>query len=76
MKRTTIFIDDQTLTRLQKAAARQGMSSAAMIREALALYLAAPSDISALPSIAGQFSSESSDTASNVDNLLWKNPHE
>ncbi|MEP6831842.1 MAG: CopG family transcriptional regulator [Gemmatimonas sp.] len=76
MKRTTIFLDDPTLKRLQQAAARQGVSSAAMIREALALYLAAPRAPSPVPSIAGQFSSGTSDTASNVDGLLWKNPHE
>jgi len=75
MKRTTIFLDDQTLKRLQQAAARQGVSSASMIREALAQYLAAPQAQSPVPSIIGQFTSEFSDTASNVDSLLWQNPH-
>ena len=76
MKRTSIFLDDQTLKRLQLAAARQGVSSASMIREAVAVYLAAPPAPSPVPSILGQFSSGQTDTASKVDELLWSNPHE
>lgn len=76
MKRTTVFIDDGTLKRLQQAAARKGVSSAAMIREALAVYLATPATPTPAPSVLGQFASGKSDTASNVDEMLWSNPHE
>jgi predicted transcriptional regulator len=75
MKRTTFFLDEQLLLRLQKAAQRSGVSSAALVREALALYLDAPRSASAVPSVAGLFASGSTDTSERVDDLLWRNPH-
>jgi hypothetical protein len=75
MKRTTVFLDEQTLARLRRAAQRQGVSSATLVREALNRYLAAPPGTAKLPSIAGKFSSSTADTAERVDALLWRDPH-
>lgn len=75
MKRTTIFLDEQTLIRLKRAAQRQGVASAALVREAIHRYLDAPPDTIGLPSIAGQFASGASDTADRTDDLLWRDPH-
>ena len=75
MKRTTVFFDDQMMLQLQRAAQRTGVSTASLVREAVAMYLAAPGATSPLPSIAGQFASGTSDTSEQVDTLLWKDPH-
>ena len=75
MKRTTIFLPEQTLKQLQRVAQRKHVSTAALVREAVTSYLSAPAAASALPSIAGQFASGTSDTSEHVDDLLWKNPH-
>lgn len=75
MKRTTVFFDDQMMLQLQRAAQRTGVSTASLVREAVAMYLAAPGATSPLPSIAGQFASGRSDTSEQVDTLLWKDPH-
>ncbi len=75
MKRTTIFLDEATLLRLQKAAQRTGVSAAALVREAVALYLDTPQTPTPLPPIAGQFASGKADTSERVDDLLWPDPH-
>jgi Ribbon-helix-helix protein, copG family len=75
MKRTTVFLDEATLVRLQRMAQRSGVSSAALVREAVALYLDAPVAPSPLPPIAGQFTSATADTSERVDELLWRDPH-
>ena len=75
MHRTTIFIEESTLRGLQRLARRRGMSSAALVREALARYLAEPEPRPGLPSVTGKFSSGASDHSERVDELLWRNPH-
>jgi metal-responsive CopG/Arc/MetJ family transcriptional regulator len=75
MKRTTVFLDEETLLRLQKTAQRTGVSSASLVREAIAMYLDTPKTGAAMPSIAGKFSSGTSDTSEHVDDLLWSKPH-
>jgi hypothetical protein len=75
MKRTTVFFDDQMMLRLQRAAQRTGVSTASLVREAVARYLADPGAPTSLPSITGQFASGTSDTSEQVDTLLWKGPH-
>ncbi len=75
MKRTTVFLDEETLQRLQKVAQRTGVSSAALVREAIALYLDTPKASSAMPSITGLFSSGRTDTSERADELLWSDPH-
>lgn len=75
MKRTTIFLDDQLLRRLQRAARTKGVSFAAVVREAMSRYLADPAGGTSLPSVAGRFASGGGDTSSRVDDLLWRDPH-
>lgn len=76
MKRTTMFIDEALLRRLQRLAQRQGVSYATLVREALAQYLDSPRVSGELPSIAGRFSSGDTDTSVRVDELLWRHPHQ
>ncbi|MEO8620190.1 MAG: CopG family transcriptional regulator [bacterium] len=76
MKRTTMFIDEVLLRRLQRLAQRQGVSYATLVREALVQYLADPRVAGELPSIAGKFSSGETDTSERVDELLWRDPHQ
>lgn len=75
MKRTTMFLDERVLQRLQGLAHRRGVSYATLVREALALYLAQPAGAVPLPSVAGRFSSGTTDTSERVDELLWRDPH-
>jgi metal-responsive CopG/Arc/MetJ family transcriptional regulator len=75
MKRTTIFLPEQTLRELQRAAQRKHVSTATLVREAVTTYLSAPATGSDLPSITGQFASGARDTSERADELLWKDPH-
>ncbi len=75
MKRTTIFLDEQLIRRLRRAAQQKGVSGATLVREALARYLADPGLRGGVPSIAGKFASGMSDTSQRVDELLWRDPH-
>ena len=75
MKRTSIFLDEKTLRRLQKLADRRGTSFAMLVREALAEYVVRPPGRAAVPSVAGRFASGASDTSERVDELLWTDPH-
>jgi hypothetical protein len=76
MKRTSLFLDEGLLRGLRQAARRRGTSVAALVREAVALYLAAPGPSSgALPSVAGRFASGLPDTAERSEDLLWRDPH-
>lgn len=75
MKRTSLFLDTKILNALKRAAQRQQVSVASLVREALARYLAEPVSGARLPSVAGRFSSEMSDTAERAEELLWRDPH-
>ena len=76
MKRTTIFLDEPLLRRAQAYARQHGVSFATVIREAVSGYLAGGTTTAGrLPSVTGQFDSGSADTASRVDELLWRDPH-
>ena len=75
MKRTTVFLDDQLLRRLRRAAHKKGVSAATLVREALSQYLAQAATGGGVPSIAGRFASGTGDTSSRVDELLWRDPH-
>ena len=72
MKRTTIFIPESLERDLQLYAARQGKSTAAVVREALAEYVAKRRVPGALPSFAGAYTSGHSDTAERHEELLFK----
>lgn len=78
MKRTTIFLPEQTLRQLQRRAQRKQVSTATLVREAVTRYLDAPdtpTTAARLPSIAGKFASGTSDTSDHADELLWHDPH-
>jgi metal-responsive CopG/Arc/MetJ family transcriptional regulator len=75
MKRTSLFLDDKLLKALRRAAAREGVSVASIVREAVSRYLAEPEKPGAIPSIAGRFGSGKHDTANDTDRFLWRDPH-
>jgi hypothetical protein len=75
MKRTSLFFDDQLLKTLRRKAAREGLSVASIVREAVSRYLAEPESQATLPSIAGRFASGMRDTANDTDKFLWRDPH-
>ena len=78
MKRTSLFLDDKIVAQMQRLAKRRGVSFATVVREAMATYVARPSPdgiSETLPSITGRFASAHGDTASRVDELLWRDPH-
>ena len=75
MKRTTIFVPEALERDLQLYARRKGKPAAAIVREALAAYIAhtpAP-----LPSFAAAFDSGFTDTAARHEEILFRNltPH-
>jgi len=76
MHRTTIFIEPELLRQARRRAREEGKSFAAVVREALAAYVAgAPRSGTRLPSVAGRFASGKRDTSERVDELLWTEPH-
>ena len=75
MKRTILFLDTKILNALKRAAQRQQVSVASLVREALVRYLAKPAAGARLPSVAGRFCSGMADTAERTDELLWHDPH-
>jgi hypothetical protein len=78
MQRTTVFLDKNLLRRARQFAQREGKSFAAVVREALAAYIAGPRREASpsVPAIAGRFASGRSDVSERTDELLWKEPHE
>ncbi len=76
MERTTVFLDRAVLRRARQLARKEGKSFAAVVREALAVYVAnRTGSARALPSVVGQFASGNRTTSENVDELLWQEPH-
>lgn len=75
MKRTSLFLDDNLLKKLKRVAARDGVSIASLVREAVSRYLAEPQGRGSVPSIAGRFASGFRDTGGNPDEFLWRDPH-
>ena len=76
MKRTTIFVPEALERDLQLYARREGKPTAAIVREALAAYMAAR-PAAGLPSFAGAFDSGRTDAARRHDELIFRNlaPH-
>jgi len=68
MKRTTIFVPEGLERDLQLYARRAGKSAAAVVREAVAAYLARRGPEKRLPSFAGAFASGRADTAERNEN--------
>jgi plasmid stability protein len=72
MKRTTVFLSEALERELQLHAAREGRSTASVVREALSEYVAQRRVAGKLPSFAGAFSSGRSDTAERHEELLFR----
>jgi hypothetical protein len=77
VKRTTIFVPEALERDLQLYARRAGKPTAAVVREALASYIAQKSFPDRLPSFAAAFDSGRPDTAERHEDLLFKHvsPH-
>jgi Ribbon-helix-helix protein, copG family len=75
MKRTSLFLDAKILDSLKRAARREQVSVASLVREAITWYLAEPAAAARLPSVTGRFTSGMGDTAERADELLWRDPH-
>ena len=77
MKRTTIFVPEALERDLQLCARREGKPTAAVVREALAAYVAQKRPATEMPSFAAAFDSGFTDTAERHEAILFKNlaPH-
>ena len=77
MKRTTIFVPEALERDLQLYAQRTGKPAAAVVREAIAAYIARTQPSAELPSFTGAFDSGRSDTAERHEDILFKKlaPH-
>ena len=75
MKRTTVFLDEPLLRRARQLAQSEGKSFAALVREAVAAYVAGDRAAPGVPGIAGTFASGAADISERVDDLLWSDPH-
>jgi Ribbon-helix-helix protein, copG family len=71
MKRTTIFVPEALERDLQLLAGREGRPTAALVREALAEYIAHRQPARTLPSFVGAFASGRSDIAERHEELLF-----
>lgn len=73
MRRTTIFLEERLFKRAKQTARAEGRSFAALVREALAQYVAARRGPGArLPSITGAYDSGLADTAERAEELLGR----
>jgi predicted transcriptional regulator len=77
MKRTTIFVPEALERDLQLYARREGKATAAVVRDALAAYMAEKGRAAELPSFAAAFDSGFTDTAERHEEVLFKgvSPH-
>jgi predicted transcriptional regulator len=78
MKRTTVFIPETLERELQLCARQEGRPTAALVREALADYVARHRPTAELPSFVGSFASGRSDTAERHEDLIFRTltPHD
>jgi predicted DNA-binding protein len=72
MKRTTIFLDEALERDLQALARRRKRPMAALVREALAVYVVAAEPAAPALSFVGAGSSRRSDIAERHEELLWR----
>jgi hypothetical protein len=77
MKRTTIFVPEGLERDLQLYARRVGKPTAAVVREALAAYVAQKRPATEMPSFAAAFDSGFTDTAERHEEILFTHlaPH-
>jgi hypothetical protein len=71
MKRTTIFVPESLERELQLYAKRTGKPAAAVVREAIAQYIADDRARAKLPSFTGAFDGPFTDTAERHEELLF-----
>ena len=77
VKRTTVFLDELLIRRAMQKARSEKRSFAALVREAVAEYVAGrPTGKRPLPSFTGMYDSGHTDTSERVDELLWTDPHD
>lgn len=72
MKRTTIFVEEETLSALREFAQRGKFSTAKVIRKALDGFVAERRRNRKLPSFLGIGKSGRTDIAERCEELLWK----
>ena len=76
MRRTTVFLEEDLLRRAMQKARSEGRSFAALVREAVAAYVAArPQGQRPLPSFTGIANSGETGISERVDEFLWTDPH-
>jgi hypothetical protein len=76
MIRTTVFLDETLIQRAKQLARDEGKSFAALVRDAVASYVAGNrGNAPGVPSVAGAFESKRSDISERTDGLLWTDPH-
>lgn len=72
-----MFLDEPLIRRAMRRARSEGRSFAALVREAVAEYVARrPTGHRPLPSFTGKYDSGHTDTSERVDELLWTDPHD
>ena len=71
MKRTTVFIPEPLERDLRLCAKHEGRATAALVREALAVYVASHRAAPGLPSFVGAFASGHTDTARRHEDLVF-----
>jgi hypothetical protein len=76
MKRTTILLDESLIRRAKQKARSEGRSFAALVREAVTIYVSEGRAGSDVPTIAGGFSSGERNTSEDTGELLWSTPHQ
>lgn len=76
MRRTTVFLEERLIRQARAAARREGVSFAALVREAVSRYVAGASGLSRpLPTVTGMLDSGGAGVSERVDELLWQDPH-
>ena len=76
VRRTTVFLDEPLIRRAMQKARSEGRSFAALVREAVAAYVAGgPKARRPLPSFTGIADSGETDVSERVDEFLWTDPH-
>ena len=78
MKRTTVFLPETLERELQLCARQEGRPTAALVREALAEYVARHRPAPGLPSFVAAFASRHTDTAERHEDLIFRTltPHD
>lgn len=72
-----MFLDESLIRRAMQKARSEKRSFAALVREAVAEYVAGrPKGHRPLPSFTGKYDSGHTDTSERVDELLWTDPHD